>query len=186
MIIFDDFLPSSNLKKNLTSSSLWDNLKPGAPIQWVDHDKNLSNAFEHLCHLVWNEVVGIKQNINGWEYWTRLVTPLNADGPAGPVGFHTDNDLDGIVDSEEEQRLVDSGEIKTADSGFIYYAHTEPCVGGYLEIKRGNGELERIQPVPNRLIVFTPNAQHRVTEVVKGYRRSIISNLWKQKPSKYV
>ena len=62
MIIFDDFLPDSELRKSLTKSSFWDGLKLGAPLTWVDRNKDPSNPIEQLSYLVWNEVVGIKEN----------------------------------------------------------------------------------------------------------------------------
>jgi len=178
MIIIDDLLPKQHRLKVVTQ------LTEQIPITWRKWGDKTSNPVEDFCVYVWKQVFSkyVVMNSEGWEYWEQRFGPKETQTY---IGFHTDNDLDRWVAPEEEQRLVDSGRVKTADYGFIYYAHTEPCVGGYLEIKRDNGELERIQPVPNRLILFTPNAQHRVTNVVKGYRRSIVSNLWKQTPSKY-
>ena len=178
MIIIDDLLPKQHRLKVVTQ------LTEQLPITWRKWGDKTSNPVEDFCVYVWKQVFPkyVVMNSEGWEYWEQRFGPSETQDY---IGFHTDNDLDRWVDPEEEQRLVDSEEVKTADYGFIYYAHTEPCVGGYLEIKRDNEELERIQPVPNRLILFTPNAQHRVTNVVKGYRRSIVSNLWKQTPNKY-
>lgn len=181
MIIFDDFLPNSNLRKTLTSSSLWDDLTLGLPFQWADRDKNPSNPFEHLCHLVWNEVVGIKQNIDGWEYWAHYFTAQGVNH----IGFHYDTDLSSHVPPDEEDRMVKNGECRTAKQGFIYYAHQSLPKGGYLELVRDNDEIERIEPVPNRLIVFDTSRRHRVTEVKDGVRRSILSNAWHEIPAHY-
>jgi hypothetical protein len=181
MIIFDDFLPNSNLRKTLTSSSLWDDLTLGLPFQWADRDKNPSNPFEHLCHLVWNEVVGIKQNIDGWEYWAHYFTAQGRN----QMNFHQDNDLEYLVTPEKEDEMLKNGEIRTTKYGFIYYAHQTLPKGGYLEIKNENEEIERIEPVPNRLIIFDPSKKHRVAEVKYGVRKSIVSNAWDPMPSKY-
>jgi hypothetical protein len=40
-------------------------------------------------------------------------------------------------------------------------------------------EIERIKPLPNRLVIFKSNTPHRVTPGTQSSpRRSIISNLW--------
>ena len=40
-------------------------------------------------------------------------------------------------------------------------------------------EIERIKPLPNRLVIFKSNTPHRVTKGTESSpRRSIISNLW--------
>jgi len=181
MIIFDDFLPVSDLRENLTKDSFWDSIE-SFPIEWVDFRKEPSNPMEELCKLVWNEVVGIKQNIDGWEYWAHYFTSQGKNR----MNFHRDNDLDYYVTPEVEEEMVKNGEIRAADKGFIYYAHQSLPEGGYLELKRKNDELERIEPVPNRLIVFDPSMQHRVTTVKRGVRRSLVSNLWQEMPSKYM
>ena len=92
MIIFDDFLPDSNLRENLTKDSFWDNTE-SFPLAWIDRNKNPSNPFEHLCHVVWNDVVGIKQNIAGWEYWAHY-----CDKDFLKISdFHLDTDISHIV-----------------------------------------------------------------------------------------
>ncbi len=181
MIIFDDFLPDSELRKNLTKSSFWDGLKSRVPLTWVDCKKNPSNPFEYLCHLVWNEVVGIKQNIDGWEYWAHYLTSDTVKN----LDFHYDTDLDRKVSFFEEEEMIRNNKCRTADQGFIYYAHQSLPKGGYLEIKRSNNEIERVEPVPNRLIVMDVSKQHRVTDVKGGVRKSIVSNAWGLKPSHY-
>tara|TARA_R110000822_G_scaffold64282_1_gene157845 strand:+ start:1938 stop:2495 length:558 start_codon:yes stop_codon:yes gene_type:complete len=180
MIIFDDFLPDSNLRENLTKDSFWDNTE-SFPIKWVNFCEESSNPIEELCKLVWNKVVGIKQNIDGWEYWAHHLT---AD-KHGKLDFHLDTDISHIVSAEKEVQMVKNGEIRTTRNGFIYYAHQTLPEGGYLEIKNKNEEIERIEPVPNRLIVFDPSKKHRVAEVKYGVRKSIVSNAWDLMPSKY-
>ena len=178
MIIFDDFLPNSNLRLSLTKESFWDQLKLGLLMTWCDRNKDPSNPFEQLSHLVWNEVVGIKQNIDGWEYWAHYLT---ADARQG-LDFHYDTDLKHGVSVEEEEVLIKNGEIRTADNAFIYYAHRDTPKGGFLELKTNDNEIERIEPVFNRLVIFNPKRQHKVTKVTSGVRRSILSNLWHERP----
>ena len=178
MIIFDDFLPNSNLRLDLTKDSFWAKMINGLQMTWCDRNKDPSNPIEELSKIVWNEVVGIKQNIDGWEYWAHHLT---ADGHQ-ELDFHYDTDLMNGVSKDEEEILIQKGEIRTADNAFIYYAHRSLPDGGYLEIKNRNDEVERIEPVPNRLIVFDPKEQHRVTKVTSGARYSLLSNLWHERP----
>jgi hypothetical protein len=43
-------------------------------------------------------------------------------------------------------------------------------------------ELERIQAVENRLVVFNPYYWHRVTRLAQGRRIAFLANLWLDKP----
>ena len=55
--------------------------------------------------------------------------------------------------------------------------------GGYLEIERYNGEVERIEPKFNRLVIFDAGgSRHRVTQVSNGVRYAIAINLWQTTP----
>lgn len=184
MIILDNFLRGER-KDSIQNELFWGNEgKTGLRIKWFGWGQRVSNPVEDFCFYFWDEVFPKYQDSfsEGWEYWAHHLGPDRRDN----MDFHMDTDVTRSMSAEEEQRLVDEGSARTANYGFIYYAHTEPCVGGYLEIKRSNDELERIEPVPNRLVLFTPNKQHRVTKVTKGYRRSIVSNLWVKTPKQYI
>ena len=75
------------------------------------------------------------------------------------------------------------GELILPLIGTVYYPMSTEFEGGYLEIERANGEVERIEPKFNRLVVFDAGgAKHRVTQVSNGVRYAIAINLWKQVP----
>jgi|14BtaG_2_1085337.scaffolds.fasta_scaffold34173_2 hypothetical protein len=176
MIVFDDFLPNCKLRLDLTKFFV-----KTIPITWTNRNNNPSNPIEHLCQIVWNDVVNIKQDIDGWEYWAHHLTSDTVKN----LDFHFDTDLDCKVSSVKEEEMIRNNECRTADQGFIYYSHQSLPKGGYLEIKRNNNEIERIEPVPNRLIVMDVSKQHRVTDVKGGVRKSIVSNAWSLKPYHY-
>lgn len=180
MIIIDNLLSNCGMKDQLTDDSWWDNIEiDERKEKWADCKSTPSNEVEMFCLFVWRNVYKLKTEVAGWEYWANQIV----DG--GSMPFHTDNDLDYYATPEQEQELVNAGVVKTADVGFIYYCHKTLCYGGYLEIKRDNGEIERIEPKPNRLIIFDPSFQHGVSTVKHGTRRSILSNLWTNKPKKH-
>jgi len=181
MIIFDDFLPDSELRQKLMADDFWDGYDNGFCIEWFKKGSEVKNIIHELCRIVWTDVFPAQESIDGWEYWGHH---LIANGKNEDLDFHYDTDLNYQVSPDEEKMMFEQGKIKAATTGLVYYAHQSMPKGGYLEIKRDNNELERIEPVPNRLIVFNPSKQHRVTKVTDGVRRSIVSNLWAKKPDR--
>lgn len=184
MIIIDNFLKDGEMKRRLQSDSFWKiQSANGLPLKWFGWGQRVSNPIEEFLFWFWSEKFSdyYRDFSEGWEYWTHH---LGVDRRKS-IDFHLDTDINERVDAEKEQKMVRNGEIMAADHGLIYYCHTDPCSGGYLEIKRANNEVERIEPVPDRLILFQPNVQHRVTEVTSGHRRSIVSNLWSFTPDQY-
>lgn len=180
MIIFDDFLPASTLKTELVNDKWWEQHKNGLPITWKYKNTSIHTPIEHLCDLVWTKVAGIKTILCGWEYWGHNLDAQNTT----ELSFHYDNDIKELVPVEEEEERMLNGTAEHAYKGFIYYCHTELPEGGYLELEHKDKQVERIQPVPNRLIIFDTSLKHRVTAVTAGVRRSIISNAWQKDLSK--
>ena len=178
MLIYDDFLPEGDLKNQITSEEQW---KESMPFQWYKCGDEFKNLFEQFCNLVWyNHFYTTKPvQITGWEYWSHSMNSESYNS----LDFHVDSDINGEhVSEEKEQEMIAKGEAKVPKHGFIYYGHKELPEGGFLEIKREYGDIERIQPVPNRLIIFDPSCIHRVTKVTRGVRRSFVCNLWNDPP----
>lgn len=168
MIILDNFLPDGPLKGQLFEDFNWNKSQP---YRWLDSNRNPSSIWEMLAHEVWNGIFKQTETVEaaGFEYWTNS---LDASGR---------NDLDWHYD-KDEHLWATTDQVVSPYKGMVYYAHREIPVGGFLEIDRGNGEVERIEPVPNRLIIFDPSIRHRVTKIESGVRRTFASNLWLTKP----
>ena len=78
----------------------------------------------------------------------------------------------------------DGGELVLPEIGTVYYPKDTKHEGGYLEIERANGEVERIEPKFNRLVIFDAGgSRHRVTQVSNGVRYAIAINLWDAIPA---
>ena len=181
MIVLDNLL--GNTFSELREDNFWVSEKQN-DMGWFSWDMQESSSIHSFCSYVWSHVFPKYKKIEskGYEHWSF---EFKSGSECDSVGFHMDTDLDRWVDHEEEKRLISCGQAKTADYGFIYYAHRDLCSGGYLEIQREGGELERIQPVPDRIVFFVPDAPHKVTKVTEGVRRSIVSNIWSDTPNKY-
>ena len=68
--------------------------------------------------------------------------------------------------------------------GIVYYTHADDVEGGVLEITNGDKDV-KIHPKKNRLVKFKTGMMHRVTEMRKGKRRSILVNAWRKKPNTF-
>ena len=106
----------------------------------------------------------------GVEYWSNAMA---LGGSKTDLPWHYDKD--------EQLYNGGKGELKTPFIGSVYYAHKEIPDGGFLEIDR-EGDVERIQPVPNRLIIFDSATVHRVVPITSGLRRTFATNVWIDKP----
>ena len=168
MIIIDNFLPQGEFLESITSEERWQN---ALPYSWKDNDTRVhnKNIWEDLASIVWKDVAKVDVDYAGFEYWTN---PL-ISGARDDLPWHYDKD---------ESLYHNTGELRTPYMGMVYYAHKELPTGGYLEVERTNGEYERIEPQPNRLIVFDPSIIHRVTKITSGVRRTFACNVWLDKP----
>lgn len=164
MIVVDNYISDSFLLREITNEIYWTESKK---FTWKNKKSNSQNIFETIADKIWFDYTP-KVNYEGYEYWTHS---LNENKYT--VDWHKDKD---------EYLYKTTSELSHPYCGCIYYAHTSLPEGGYLEIMRGN-EIERLQPVPNRLIIFDPSETHRVSGVNKGNRRSLISNIWINKSS---
>ena len=130
---------------------------------------------QHLIKNIWSSYsVPAINNLVGFEYWTGIYGPDQANKDLGP---HYDKDeLHWARTGGQED-----GEVIRPVIGTVYYPKPMDIDGGYLEIfsKGEDNEPERIQPVYNRLVIFDAgNHKHRVTEVTRGIRYAIAINLW--------
>ena len=178
MLLIDDFLPEGDLKEKMCREELW---KQGIQFRWHNFGEPLKDELLEFCNMVWtkNFFTPNPVRITGWEYWSHS---MDAAGDYNNLGFHVDSDAQYFLGEEEEQKQLREGTIRVAKHGFIYYCHKELPEGGFLEIKREYDDIERIQPVPNRLIIFDPSCIHRVKQVTRGVRRSFVCNLWDEPP----
>jgi hypothetical protein len=167
MIVIDDFLPEGKFKADLCNADRW---QKSLPYSWYSSGDKTKNIWEDFAHYIWTEVFKTAEDIkpDGFEYWTNNV-PQNG---MNDLPWHYDKD---------EHLFDTTRKVLTPHRGIVYYCHSELPDGGYLEIKR-EGDVERLQPVPNRLIIFDPSISHRVTEVKSGNRWTFASNLWIDKP----
>jgi len=159
LIIIDDFVRDEELLRFLRMEAA---LLYPKDYFWKDKDAEPYNHTEQFCQMVFDQYAPVKR-YSGFEYWAnRLSLEWQQELP-----WHYDKD---------EFFWRETGSIVSPDIGMIYYAHEELPVGGYLEVD-WQGELERIQPKPNRLILFDPSTYHRVTPV-DGERMTIAANIW--------
>ena len=167
MIIVDNFLKEDYALTALRSEELWENQ---INYQWNDKTQT-NNPIEVFCKFVWETFfLNEYEKVDGFEYWTNI---LSSDG-VPDLGWHFDKD---------EHLFEKSNELNCPNLGFVYYVHKDCPEGGYLEIKHEDDEVERIKPIPNRLVIFNPSYLHRVTDVTKNTRLTLACNLWLKKPS---
>jgi hypothetical protein len=167
MIIIDDFLSEGEFKDLMTADEHWQN-----SLRYSWHEGKAteeSNHWVQFAYYVWNVTFKPPYEYDGFEYWSNALVA----GDRNDLPWHFDKD---------EHLWSTTNKVLSPTHGLVYYCHKKMPKGGYLEIERG-GEMERIQPVPNRLIIFDPSIKHRVTPIHDGVRRTFASNVWMKKPS---
>lgn len=164
MIIVDNFITEKSFLNELRKDEYWE-----CPLKysWKDKESDNKNIWEVLASTIWHNAM-LDFEYSGYEYWTNTFK----------IGNQTE--LDWHYDKDEAY-WKNKNKIITPKIGCVWYAHTEIPDGGFLEINR-EGDLERIQPVPNRLIIFDPETPHRVVSITSGVRRTFASNIWIEKP----
>lgn len=172
LIVIDNFLPEdSEALHTIQDDSLW---KKPLPYSWIGTHSPAENVWEQMCAHIWGSVSAygvLPEQFDGVEYWTQT---MNARGKKRDLPWHYDKD--------EHLYAGGDGELKTPHIGSVYYAHKSIPDGGFLEIDR-EGDVERIQPQPNRLIIFDSATVHRVVPITSGLRRTFATNVWVTKPS---
>ena len=175
LLVIDNFLKDNDsLLADIQHDRFWGDT---LPYHFMNKGSAPSNIWEHLATKIWQYVgdnhLKLPEQYDGIEYWNNI---MSVPGRRQDLPWHFDKD----------EFLYDrgNGELTTPHIGSVYYAHKDLPTEGYLEIKRGELEVdvERIQPVPNRLIIFDSGTVHRVTHVTEGMRRCFATNLWINKP----
>ena len=173
MIVIDNFL-QPEVFMLLQNEKYWE--KP-LPLNFIAREKdNFDNVYLSIVKHGWSAASKLDPTIKrsyeerkGIELWTHLLGPNEKD-----------NGLDWHID-KDEKLYEETGKIKTPLYGSIFYCHQEINLiddMGMLELGTPP-EIERIKPLPNRLVIFKSNTPHRVTPGTQSSpRRSIISNLW--------
>ena len=172
LIVIDDFLPEdSEALHTLQDDSLW---QKHLPYSWIGTHDPAVNVWEQMCAHIWGSAAkfgAVPEKFDGVEYWTGI---MDAKGTRKELPWHYDKD--------EYLYAGGAGELKTPHIGSVYYAHKSIPDGGFLEIDR-EGDVERIQPKPNRLIIFDSAVVHRVVPITSGLRRTFATNVLINKPS---
>jgi hypothetical protein len=174
LIVIDNFLDKDDyLLYEIQNNKYWTN---PLSYRFMYKDSSPTSVWERLSKKIWDSVTSygvLPSDYTGIEYWNNIMS-IPGDKQDLPWHFDKDEHLCNHI----------SGEIKTPFVGSVYYAHKEIPSEGYLEIKRGEGltDVERIQPVPNRLVIFDSGILHRVTPITSGIRRCFATNIWIDKP----
>jgi len=173
LVVIDNFLDTnSDLYREITEDDYWGKFKSFHG--WLERDATPDDIWGVLSNRIWKFGSQLlPSEFEGIEYWGGEIHP--GEG----LDWHNDDD----------QSLYDkTGESSFPEIGSIYYAHKTPISEGFLEIQReyddvfNIGGMERIQPVPNRLVIFDSKVFHRVSPVVQGVRRHFTTNIWLKKP----
>ena len=172
LIVIDNFLPEDSVALvTMQDDALW---KKPLPYSWIGKDEPATDVWQQMCAHIWGSATplgAVPAEFGGVEYWSGI---LEAGGKKKDLPWHYDKD--------EHLYSGGTGELKTPFIGSVYYAHKEIPDGGFLEINR-EGDIERIQPKPNRLIIFDSATVHQVVPVTSGIRRTFATNIWIDKPS---
>ena len=173
MLVIDNFL-KPEVFLSLQDPEYW---KKPLPLNFIAIEKDtFNNVYLNIVKHGWTVASQLDSTIKkayeerkGIELWTHLLGPNEKD-----------NGLDWHID-KDERLFEETGIIKTPLYGSIFYCHQEINLiddMGMLELGTPP-EVERIKPLPNRLVIFKSNTPHRVTKGTESSpRRSIISNLW--------
>jgi len=82
---------------------------------------------------------------------------------------------------KREDIYQETGETILPKQGVIWYGYPHKVWGGYLEVKHKYEyweDIERVEPVYNRAVVFDPSDWHRVDRILGGERYGFQLNLW--------
>ena len=161
MIVVDNFLPDNDWAHFNNE----DNWKFRHKNTWVDINHDPEYFYEGLSRMIWNFFAPDHSKwCAGYEYWTNILSK------SVQMGWHQDKD-------EALYKL--NGDIVVPIMGSVLYAEHDNLEGGYLELE--GKEIERIAPIPNRLVIFNAAEFHRVSDITQGTRRVFACNLWNRK-----
>lgn len=165
MIVVDNFVQDASLLSQLRDDRYW---AQNQPYTWFDKDSLSLSPWLRLTRQIWLFAARFHDlgQYAGYELWSQVIQDRE-------LGWHVDKD---------EHVWKTTGAVINPTFGSIYYAHSEPVQGGFLETKNEMG-TQLIEPVPNRLIIHHPGQEHMVHKCAGGVRKSFLTNLWREKPS---
>eukprot|EP00977_Amphora_coffeiformis_P011607 scaffold2782_cov182-Amphora_coffeaeformis.AAC.37 len=147
---------------------------------WMDAHQRPQNVWEELALEIWASRE-ISQKAVGYEYW------CNELEPDYPLTWHIDKD---------EILFKNKDILSTPTLGAVYYGYPHVVQGGYLEIlkptgidpiyvhpENAGGQVERIYPEYNRLVILNVSGWHRVSPISFGQRYALAVNLWHTRPT---
>lgn len=165
MIIVDNFVQDQQFLSVLRDDRYW---QTNTPYTWFDKNSLSHSPWLKLTRQIWLFAARFHDlgEYAGYELWSQVIQSRE-------LGWHVDKD---------EHLWQTQNRMVNPTLGSIYYAHTDPVEGGFLETRNEWGS-QLIEPVPNRLIIHHPGQEHMVHKCTGGVRRSFLTNLWKTKPS---
>jgi len=176
MIIVDNVIQDSKVLKKFSDAQLWTDCDndttldgPRKVVQTnTETGTKLKDAWEFISFYLY-DIPSLDLPSYGAteiEYWANVLSPR------AELEWHQD---------KREDLMIESGTLVHPLVGVIWYGYPHEVLGGYLEIKNHSDrqeEVERIQPVYNRAVVFDPTQWHRVAPIVEGERFGFQLNLW--------
>ena len=165
MIIIDDFVKSKEVLDVFSNDDLWNTIRKNGVRSWNGRDDLKNTALESL---IWN----IKNTFWELEPYEKFEYWVNITWNGKNLDWHQDKDE---YLSSRHNKLV------FPKAGAVWYGQPHTVEGGYLEIlnqENSTTEVERIQPVYNRVVVFDVSKFHRVSPVKSGTRYGLQVNLW--------
>lgn len=175
MLVCDGFLKDAQLLGQLRDEQMWKNVPA---YSWWDGwwRSPPANPLEQMIQKVWQGQIA-ESEVAGFEYWFNALTDSKT------LKWH--RDCDEVLRRRE-------GRYVCPEIGHVYYAIVKNVVGGFMElsdktalIELETSELQRIQPVENRLVIFNPSFWHRVARLAQGKRLAFQTNLWSEKPNTF-
>lgn len=167
MIVVDDFIKDSWILHAFSDVEMWQTLcDKGFGNYWNGQDileyEGLKDVILEVYSTYWNKIQYTK-----FEYWVNITDARRV------LEWHVDKDEE---IAEKEERLV------SPKIGAVWYGCPQRVSGGYLEIanqyENGEYDIERIEPVYNRLVIFDVSKTHRVAPIFEGTRYGLQINLW--------
>jgi len=163
-IVIDNFETESCL--NLKNLINWQT-QSMSPVWCNFNDDTSQSVLKEWTKNFWIKFMKDVSNFEGFEYWLHDYNDYNL------LEAHRDRD---------EAHFKNTGEEKYPVVGLVYYLHNEAPNGGELLIKYDDGNVDTVDALPNRVVVFNSSNLHSVNPVVSGVRKCLVSNVWQQKP----
>ncbi len=162
MIIIDDFIKDEKILKHFSYKETWDALD-------IEEEFTTWNGLDFIEDSILGDFIWeVKNKFWGDKTWSIFEYWINRTDSRFIVDWHVD----------KNEALAEEGDIVSPQIGAVWYGYPHEIVGGYLEISTDPGQLQRIKPVYNRIVVFDVTEYHRVSPVLNGTRYGLQLNLW--------